>query len=278
VIPRAEVAFLEKLLPRQRHHRFWLMDAAAEGSVYAYRRLGLLSRRESARWRQRFGDPEAGIAPGSVLGAEARVAAEEDLGGLVERLTPLRRELDAASVRRNAECEWAISTLYRIGVLDERARSRWLAESWRKLAPWHPEPVQVEPWQLALPADDLIWIPPDNEQQAAEDAAAAAIDAAEEAIHAAEWEMVKQIRRVLTGSPERQDGLALTALVAHNHATSLHFHYLGSAQSQPSTSIGTFSGEVPEGALDPLTPPSLWDDAGQTYQPVGERPDLRDSP
>lgn len=84
-------------------------------------------------------------------------------------------------------------TLYRhwLGVLDEETRSRWLDESRRKIAPWHTEPVELHPFAMQA-AIDLIWIPPDNEQQAARDAAGAG-------------KRVKTngIRRVITGSPIR---------------------------------------------------------------------------
>ena len=225
--------------------------AYLEGAVHAYERLGLLSGEEAARWRQRLAEPEDEIELRSELGPEALAAAENYLAELVARVRRIRPWPDAAASRRYAECEAAIAVLHDVGVLDDEAESRWLAESWRRRSPWRTRPGEL-PLDGGPPA---ISLPCDNEPQAAEDAAKS--------------QKLEMIRRVIIGSPGRQGDLAIVALVVHRAATSLHFHYLGGAQPDEQPFCTEPAGE----SLQLLSPPALQDDAGQRYKPVDDRPD-----
>lgn len=152
--------------------------------------------------------------------------------------------MDEAAIARNAACDAAVWALYRLGALDDDALERWLRAAWSKLTPWRDQPpsfaVSPRPYELEGP----VWAPPDTREQAAHDAARAAKAA-----------MTARIDRVLSGGPDRHDGLAIIALVVHAEAISLHFHYLGRAAAQIAPFEQQSSRDTPDEALGPLTPP-----------------------
>ncbi len=255
------MVFLERWLEEARdpdlEQRSW-KQAHTEGGLLAYERLGVLSHQEASRWRERFANPcDDDIDPGSALGAEARAAAEEYLTELVGGVKPLRRDPDPAAMHINAQCDAAIRALHEVGALDDEASSRWQVELLRAQAPWLEEPV--------APPDNVgvfaVWVPPENEREAAEDAA-----------RAAEWEArpeASRVVRVMTGSPERHDELAIVALVVHEDAISLHFHYIGEPWQLDQAA------DDPLGfhdTLESLVPPLLRDGSGRSYEPVGQSP------
>jgi hypothetical protein len=255
-------AFLERWWNETRdpspQRRVWKQRHALAG-VLAYERIGLLSAEQAARWRQRLTDPrDEAIDAGSKLGADARAAGERYLGELVARLTPMRREPGPDAVRLEAEVHAAIETLHAVGVLDQYARASWREASGRKLAPWQTEP-------LAPPVGEFehvaVRVPSETDAQAAEDAA-----------FEAEWAAMpkaENVRRVIAGGPQRQNDLAVIALVVHEDATSLHFHYLGQPQRERDDEqlLESF-----ERITDRLAPPVLKDDQGHTYEPALAHP------
>jgi hypothetical protein len=107
-----------------------------------------------------------------------------------------------------------------------------------------------------------IEIPPESEEEAAEDAA---VQAGWEARPKAET-----IGRVVAGSPERHAGLAMVAVCVHEDATSLHFHFLGGPA--PSEASQGRSLKACSDLVDRLEPPALRDDRGTAFEPVHPRP------
>jgi hypothetical protein len=234
--------------------------APADGAVLAFERIGVLSSEEAARWRARFADAAAGrgmeVEP--PLSEGARAAAADHLARLLARVPPFRRRPDAGEIIVQAECASAIETLHAVGALDERGHADWDARLLAAEAPWLEDPVPPSGCDVAY----AIEIPPETEEEAAEDAA---VQAAWEARPKAET-----MGRVVVGSPERHAGLAIVAVCVHEDATSLHFHFLGgSAPSEASRgrSLRAFSQLV-----DRLEPPVLRDDRGTAYEPVHQRP------
>lgn len=252
------MVFRERWLQEARdpdpEQRSW-KQAHAEGGLVAYERLGVLSPDEASRWRERFADPcDEEIDVGSALGEDARAAAEEYLTGLVGRVTPLSRDPSPSATRRHAEFDAAIKALHEVGALDDEASSHWQVELLHAQAPWLEEPV-APPSNVGVFA---VWVPPETEQQAAEDAA-----------RATEWESrpeATKVQRVITGSPERHDDLAIVALVVHEDATSLHFHYLGEPWQLADDPLGFHA------TLESLVPPLLHDGTGRSYEPVEQTP------
>jgi hypothetical protein len=138
---------------------------------------------------------------------------------------------------------------------DERAQELHLVVA---QAPWLEDPTPP-------PADATFFaieVPPETEDQAAEDAARVAALAARPT--------ASEVRRVILGSPQRHRGLAVVAVVAHEDAVSVHFHYLGDRQGQ--TRSGFDSLQAFDETLARLTPPAVTDDAGTVYEPVDQRP------
>jgi hypothetical protein len=230
-----------------------------DGVVLAYERIGLVSSDEGARWRARFADPEQPTS--NVRGwrpPEVRDRVESYLIELVGRVPPLTRNPNPAGQEIGAECATALDALHAVGALDDDAYTSWRTRMLKAQAPWLEEPSDLPPQGTFY----AIHVPPADEQQAAEDAA-----------RAAAWEArpkAREARRVITGSPERHDDLAIIAAVVHEDAVSLHFHYLGGPsqiQSSPHTNMEAF-----RSTIDRLIPPALRDDHGNTYQAVNERP------
>jgi hypothetical protein len=110
-------------------------------------------------------------------------------------------------------------------------------------------------------AERNMVTPPPNPEQAADD----------ERLRAASTPRPKAdaALRVITAAPERQDGLAVTALVVHEDALSLHFHHLREPRTGPDlhASFMAFRRQ-----LERLTPPVLRDDQGNTYTPWSNQP------
>jgi hypothetical protein len=124
-------------------------------------------------------------------------------------------------------------------------------------APWLDDPTP--------PPGEGAWaisIPPETPEEAAEDAAFEAAWAARP--------KAETTSRVVTGSPERHGGLAMIALVVHEDATSLYFHFVG--ERAPVDAPGRHSMRAFDDALDALVPPALRDDRGVAYEPVEPRP------
>ena len=72
---------------------------------------------------------------------------------------------------------------------------------------------------------------------------------------------------MLTGSPERHDGIAITAIIVHENAMAVHFHHVGEPMGRAGLELRGFTTSV-----DGLTPPALVDDRGGTYEATLERP------
>jgi hypothetical protein len=257
-----EIPFLERWWQETRdpspRQRAWKQRHALAG-VLAYEQVGLLSPEQAARWRQRLTDPgDEAIDAGAELGVGARAAAERYLGHLIEGLKPLSRNPDPEAIRGHAEANAAIETLLAVGILDLEERGSWQQASWRKKAPWRSEPFLPPAGAIGF----AIHVPPENDEQAAQDAARAAEFAARP--------KATTIERLIFGGPQRQDDLAIVALVVHEDATSLHFHFLGEREGherRPRRRLDSF-----RRVNKRLVPPVLRDDQGQTYKPVLDRP------
>jgi hypothetical protein len=228
----------------------------AEGAIIAYERLGLLPGHEAARWRARFAESEdPGVETGGL--DDARLAVERLLPDLVDRVPAMRRDPDPSGIAKATECSTAIRALHAVGVLDPAAEAAWRTRLLRAQAPWldqrSPAPAG---------AADAIFVPPENEQQAAEDAARAAAWAARP--------KAREVHRVVVGLPLRQNDLAVVAVVVHEDATSVHFHYSGT----PAPSYARLSDllDAFNKVLEGLTPPALRDQSGRSYEPVDQSP------
>jgi hypothetical protein len=260
VIRAAALAHLESWLTDARdpdpEQRAW-KQAYGEGAVIAYERTGLVSAEEAARWRARLVDPDPfGRPDKSAVPDDARAAAERHLEGLLERVEPLRRDPDPDRLRKDTECSTAIAALHATGVFDEADYGRWQTRLLSAQAPWIEDPEP--PPSGAMVA---IWVPPETEEQERE-------DAEQEAAMAARPE-AREVRRVVVGSPKRRDDLAIVALVVHEDGTSVHFHYLG--PPWPTTDELSTPDAFSQ-TLDSLSPPTLRDDSGTEYEPVGDEP------
>jgi hypothetical protein len=234
--------------------RGWKIEYAA-GSVAAYERLGLLSAAEAERWRARMAAPEGALGAAEV-GEHARAAAERHLEQLLARVVPFSREPDPQAMAVSSECSAAIDALHTAGVLDEDGYTRWRKRQIAAQAPWLDEPEPAPPGSVYA-----VHVPPANEEEAAQDAAAEAARAA--------FPEGGRAGRVLIGSPARHEDLAMVAIVVHGDSLALHFHFLGDM-------VGTAGGEEELDAfsavVDGLMAPALEDDRGERYTPVEDRP------
>lgn len=257
----AAIAHLENWLSEVRdpdpEQRRW-KQAYADGGVIAYARLGLLSPAEAERWRARLADPDqaAGDAA-SDLDASAREAGERHLAQLIDRVPPMRRGPDLEGQAMAAEASTAIDALHAVGLLDGASYASWRAQLLAAQAPWLDEPAAA----AANATVYAVAVPPENEQEAAQDAARAATWAARPKASA--------IRRVIAGSAERLEGLAIVAAVVHEDATSLHFHYLGGPWRPDRDHTGH---EAHRRTVDGLAPPILRDGSGREYEPLDQGP------
>ena len=230
-----------------------------DGAVLAYERVGVLTAPEAARWRDRFASPPK-TGAGEQLSLRPAVQEHIDhyLSELVERMPTFSREPNPAGQLMWAQCTTALDALRAVGALGEDAYADWRRRVLKAQAPWLHEPI-------ALPPDGTLYainVPPADEKQAAEDAAhAAALSARPKA---------SQITRVITGSPQRHDDLAIVAVVIHEDAVAVHFHYLGPpAQSHGSPEAGL---DAFRSTIEKLQPPTLRDDQDTEYKPVDQRP------
>ena len=82
------------------------------------------------------------------------------------------------------------------------------------------------------------------------------------------WPRCTQVVRVAIGAPERADQLAIVALVVHEDAVALHFHWLGPPEGDDDDE----DRDAFDKAVDGLVAPSLTDDRGTSYEPVMKRP------
>lgn len=230
--------------------RAW-KEAFAEGGLVAYERLGVLPPAEIERWRERLAAGGAG-SPREFTDEPARAAAERYLEELLGRLTPLSRDPSAPDgLDADADFAAALEALYAAGVLDEARYASWSKRQLEVKAPWLDDPEPPPPGVATA-----IYVPPRDEQEAAEDAAAEAMRTV--------FPKRAHVRRVAVGTPERHEGLAIVALVAYDDAAELHFH----VHLEP----------PPEGfegfreAARALRAPVLRDDRGTGYEPLSDRP------
>jgi hypothetical protein len=234
--------------------RAWKL-AYAEGVIAAYERVGVLSSDEAKRWRARTAAPER---PSPAFTDErGRAAAERHLEELLSRVLPFRRDPDPADLAAGEECSAAIDALAAAGVLDHNARAGWRRRLLAAQAPWLDDAeLPEEGWSAYA-----VQVPAQNEAEAAQDAAREAAQARQP--------QRREVRRVVTGSPARQGGLAIVALVEYEDCAELHFHQLVDVPDPESETppLGPF-----REALEGLAPPLLRDDSGTAYQPVFPRP------
>jgi hypothetical protein len=82
------------------------------------------------------------------------------------------------------------------------------------------------------------------------------------------WPRCTRVVRVAIGAPERADDLAIVALVVHEDAVAVHFHWLGPPEGEDDDEDRDAFDE----AVESLVAPSLTDDRGTRYEPVMQRP------
>ena len=219
----------------------------------------VLTSEAAACWRTRLTDPhDARIDPGSELSADARARGETYLGELLDKLTPLRRDSDPDSARRNAEYDAAIDALTTVGALDVYGTASSYDAAARVRFPWQLEQPDIPGGAQAI----AVGVPPTTAEEAAE-------DARREAGRAARPQATSVVR-VIAGQADRRDDLAIVAFVVHEDAVGVHFHYLGPPEGD--IDDGRRDLEDFRKLLDGLEPPALSDDHGETYTSVSPRP------
>jgi hypothetical protein len=235
VIRTAATAHLARRLEDVRLDALGAPDSVryAEGALMAYERLEVLAADELARWRGRFADPEAADATSREWAERARPTAERHLERLLE-----------ASDDDLAEAYGAIEALRACGVLDAEALRAW-GERLERADASFGGGGGGGGYSSASDAD---------------------LDAP-----GAEDEMTQTVRRVITGSTERRDDLAMVALVVHGAGTALHFHYVGPERDLDDDDDAWY--DAWDELLDDLNPPKLRDDTGRAYEPAHEMPD-----
>jgi hypothetical protein len=233
----------------------------AEGLVDACEYAGLLAADEVVQWRRLLA---RGGAPPPAAGDLD--AAERHLEELLAAVRPMSRKPEPTAFAAGRRFDAALAALHESGVLSDEVGRRWRARGLAAEAPWL---ARDEISELVSRAEEPGGI-----------SIAISLPAASPEEEAADAEAMRKInmavrrgraKRVFVANPpQRQDGLAIAAVVARTEATEVVFHYVGDPQ-------GDFGSERAELAAlrmtdDALVPPSLEDDKGTVYSPVHERP------
>jgi hypothetical protein len=240
--------------PEQRVWKF----RYAEGLVDACEYAGLLAADQVVQWRRLLAD---GGAPPPASGDVD--AAERLLEGLLAAVPPMSREPEPTALSAGPRFHAALAALHESGVLSDEVARRWRARGLAAEAPWLAQDEISELLNTREGADAIAIAIPGPPASPEEEAADAKVRR--------EIEMAfrrGRAKRVFVPKrPQRQDGLAIAAVVARTEATEVVFHHVGDPQGDVSAGPAVF-----RKALDALVPPSLEDDRGTVYRAVHERP------
>jgi hypothetical protein len=230
--------------------------ARLDGILLACERTGILSTEEIARWRALAGGGE----PHVPLGADPD-AATRWLDQLLEAVRPMTRDQDAERIQASNRFHGALGALAEAGVITDEERSRWHERELSASAPWLPT-ESVE--QLASGGGFYaIGVPARTpDEQAADEAARQEHErlARRGALH----------RVAVAERPERQNGLAVIAVLARDECTEVLFHVVGPPHGH--TDGGFADLEAHHALVDALAPPVLSDDVGTAYEAASKRP------
>jgi hypothetical protein len=233
----------------------------AEGLVDGCEHAGLLTAEQVAEWRRllaRGGAPPP--APGDLD------AAERHLEELLAAVPPMSREPETTALPAGRRFDAALAALHESGVLSDEVARGWRARGLAAEAPWlaHDEISELVSAGEGTDATAIaIPLPAASPEEEAADAEATR-----------EIEMVARRGRAkrvfVPNRPQRQDGLAVAAVVTRTEATEVVFHHAGDPPADDGSEPAAMAG-FPK-MDDALVPPSLEDDNGTVYRPVRDQP------
>lgn len=229
----------------------------AEGLVDGCEQAGLLSADQVVEWRRLLAH---GGAPPPALGDLD--AAERHLEELLAAVPPMSREPETTALTAGRRFDAALAALHESGVLSDEVARGWRSRGLAAAAPWlaHDEISELSRVEGADAIAIAIPGPPEEE--------AAAAEATREIEMVARRGRAKRV--FVPNRPQRQDGLAIAAVVARTEATEVVFHHVG----DPEGDVGSERAAMAafRKTVDALVPPGLEDDKGTVYRPVRERP------
>jgi hypothetical protein len=233
----------------------------AECLVDACEHAGLLAADQVLQWRRLLahgGTPPP--APGHLD------AAERHLEELLAAVPPISREPEPTALTGGRRFDAALEALHESGVLSGEVWRRWRARGLAAEAPWLADDEISELVSTGEGADAVAIAIPLPAASPEEDAADA--EAMREFEMAARRGRAKRV--FVPNPPQRQDGLAIAAVVTRTEATEVVFHHVGDPQGDLSSERAALAAF--RKTDDALVPPSLEDDKGTVYRPVRERP------
>jgi hypothetical protein len=231
----------------------------AECLVDACEHAGLLAADRVVQWRRllaRGGAPPP--APGDLD------AAEPHLVELLAAVPPMSREPEPTAFPAGRRFDAALAALHESGVLSDEVARRWRSRGLAAEAPWLAHDEISELLSTGEGADLIaIAIPAASPEEEAADA-----EAMREIELAARRGRAKRV--FVPNRPQRQDGLAIAAVVTRTEATEVVFHHVGDPQGDVGSERAAMAA-FPK-TDDALVPPGLEDDKGTIYRPVRDHP------
>jgi hypothetical protein len=230
--------------------------ASAAAMIATCERVGLLAQDELAQWRRLI---ENAGEPQRVTGD--RRAADRHLERLLRDVKPMTRERDPAQPAATRRFHAALDALYDVGVLDAETKRRWWRRATSARAPWLDENELDE---LSHGSGQfLLTVPPASAEEAE-----GLVTAAEE------WERLLlrgTARRVFVADGiERDDGLAVVAVVTRSEVTEVIFHHVGGPTGELADGFAEL--EPFRDLTESFLPPRLTDNLGTHYTPVADHP------
>jgi hypothetical protein len=230
----------------------------AEGLVDACEYAGLLTADQVVQWRRLLA--HGGVPPSAPGDLDA---AERHLEELLAAVPPMSREPETTALRQGRRFQAALAALHESGVLSDEVAGGWRSRGLAAEAPWLAHDEISELVSMGEGADAVaIAIPGPPEEEAAH---AEAMRKLEMIVRRG-----RAVRVFVPNPPQRQDGLAIAAVVTRTEATEVVFHHIGDPQGDVS------SGHAALAAFrktdEALVPPSLEDDKVTVYTPVRDHP------
>jgi hypothetical protein len=233
----------------------------AEGLVDGCEHAGLLTADRVVQWRRLLAQGGAPPpAPGDLD------AAERHLEELLAAVPPMSREPETTVLAAGRRFDAALAALHESGVLSDQVARGWRSRGLAAEAPWLAQDEISELVSAGEGADAIsvaIPIPAASPEEEAADA-----EATREIELAARRGRAKRV--FVPKRPQRQDGLAIAAVVARTEATEVVFHHVGDPQGDVSSERAAMAAF--RETDDALVPPSLEDDKGTVYRPVHDQP------
>jgi hypothetical protein len=229
----------------------------AECLVDACEHTGLLTVHHAVQWRRLLAQ---GGAPPPAPGDPD--AAERHLEELLAAVAPMSQGPESMAPSAGRRFGAALAALHESGVLSDEAARRWRARGLAAEAPWltHDEISELSRVEGAGPLAIAIPDPPGEEAGDAE--------LMRELELSARRGRAKRV--FVPNRPQRQNGLAIAAIVTRTEATDVVFHHFGDPQGDAGSGRAALAAF--RKTVDALVPPRLEDDKGTVYRPVGERP------